>query len=197
MIVPRRRGAAGGAGVPAPPGIRVGCGADVHPLAPGRRLVLGGVEIPHPLGLSGHSDADVLAHAVCDALLGALGLPDMGARFPDTDEHNRGRSSLAFLRDVMGEVRSRGLGILNLDTVVLADAPRLQPYVEAMRRSLASALGCADASVGVKAKRCEGIGAIGRGEGMMAQAVVLLGPTAAARSARASGAPAARPRRRS
>ena len=154
------------------------------------------MEIPHSTGLAGHSDADVLAHAICDALLGALGLPDMGARFPDTDERHRGRSSLVFLREVMAEVRGRGFGILNLDTVLLAEAPPLQPHAEAMRRSLAGALGCAEASIGIKAKRCEGLGALGRGEGMMAQAVVLLGPAAPTRPATPSARRAARRRRR-
>ena len=177
--------------VPPAPGLRIGCGADVHPLAAGRRLVLGGIAIAHERGLSGHSDADVLAHAICDALLGALGDPDMGARFPDTDEAHRGRSSLEFLREVMRDVRARGYAIVNLDAVVLAEAPRLQPHLEAMRAALAEALGCPAASVGVKAKRCEGIGAIGRKEGIAAQAVVLIGPAAPARGA-AVGARAAR-----
>lgn len=154
--------------------LRVGCGADVHPLAPGRRLVLGGVEVPHERGLRGHSDADVLSHAVCDALLGALGLPDMGTRFPDTDPRLRGRSSLLFLEEVMAEARARGFEIVNVDTVVLAEAPRLQLHLDAMRERLASALGCPRARIGIKAKRCEGLGAVGRREGIMAQAVVLL-----------------------
>lgn len=156
------------------PRLRIGCGADAHPLRPGRRLVLGGVEIPHPRGLAGHSDADVLAHAICDALLGALGLPDMGARFPDSDESLRGRSSLLFLQDVMKEARSRGFEIVNVDAVVLAEAPRLQPHLEAMRASLARALGVSPARVGLKAKRLEGLGAVGRQEGIMAEAVALL-----------------------
>ena len=175
MIESRRKRTTRGA--PAA-GLRVGCGADVHPLAPGRRLVLGGVEIPHARGLGGHSDADVLAHAICDALLGALGLPDMGVRFPDTDERLRGRSSLLFLEEVMADARARGFEILNVDSVVLAEAPRLQPHLQAMRGRLATALGCPGERVGVKAKRCEGLGAVGRREGIMAQAVVLLGPAA-------------------
>jgi 2-C-methyl-D-erythritol 2,4-cyclodiphosphate synthase len=156
--------------------LRIGCGADMHPLARGRRLVVGGVKIEHDRGLVGHSDADVLSHAVCDAVLGALGLPDMGQRFPDTDPSLRGRSSLHFLGDVMVEARSRGFEIVNIDAVVLAEAPRLQPHLAGMRRKIASALGCDPAVVGLKAKRCEGLGAVGRKEGMMAQAVVLLGP---------------------
>lgn len=155
-------------------GLRIGCGADAHPLQPGRRLVLGGIEIPHSVGLAGHSDADVLSHALCDALLGALGLPDMGTRFPDSDERLKGRSSLFFLEDVMQEVRRRGFEIVNVDTVILAEAPRLQPHVETIRASLARALGVPPTSVGLKAKRLEGLGAVGRREGMMAQAVALL-----------------------
>ena len=169
-----RLGAAG----PERPLLRVGIGADAHPLRPGRRLVLGGVEIQHPSGLAGHSDADVLSHAVCDALLGALGLEDMGARFPDSDETLRGRPSLWFLEEVMREARSRGFEIVNVDAVILAEAPRLQPHLPAMRRALAAALGVPLDSVSVKAKRLEGLGAVGRREGIMAQAVALLaGPT--------------------
>lgn len=186
----RRKSPHRGGGRPLP-AFRIGCGADVHPLAPGRRLVLGGVEIAHRAGLAGHSDADVLAHALCDALLGALGLPDMGTRFPDTDERLRGRSSLWFLKEVMAEVRTAGYAIVNLDSVVLAEAPRLGPHIEAMRRVLAGTLGCAPSCVGIKAKSCEGIGSVGRGEGIVAQAVVLLGravrPSRSARSRRAAG----------
>ncbi|MEK7283766.1 MAG: 2-C-methyl-D-erythritol 2,4-cyclodiphosphate synthase [Acidobacteriota bacterium] len=156
------------------PRLRVGCGLDAHALLPGRRLVLGGVEIPHSRGLAGHSDADVLSHAICDALLGALGLPDMGARFPDTDESLRGRSSLFFLQDVMKEARARGFEIVNVDAVVLAEAPRLQRHLETIRASVASALEVAPSRVGLKAKRLEGLGAVGRQEGIMAQAVALL-----------------------
>ena len=156
------------------PRLRVGCGADAHPLRPGRRLVLGGVEIPHPRGLSGHSDADVLAHAVCDALLGALGLEDMGARFPAADERLRGRSSLWFLEEVMRDARSRGFDVVNVDAVILAEAPRLQAHLGSMRQAIAGALGVGVDRVSVKAKRMEGLGAVGRQEGIMAQAVALL-----------------------
>jgi len=157
------------------PLLRIGCGADAHPLRPGRRLVLGGVEIPHPHGLAGHSDADVVSHAICDAILGALGLPDLGVRFPDNDESLRGRSSLWFLQDIMQEARARGFEIVNVDAVVLAESPRLQPHLVTMRRALAGALGVPEESVGLKAKRLEGLGALGRGEGIMVQAVALLG----------------------
>ncbi len=148
----------------APPSLRVGCGADAHPLRPG----------PHPLGLSGHSDADVLSHAVCDALLGAAGLPDLGTRYPATEEAHRGRPGLWFLQDVMRAVRDSGYEIVNLDSIVLADAPRLQPHVESMRAAMAGALGIPKDRVSLKAKRLEGLGAIGRQEGIMAQAVALL-----------------------
>ena len=160
------------AGLEAP--FRVGCGFDIHPFVPRRRLVLGGVRLKSGMGLRGHSDADVLAHAVCDALLGAMGLPDMGIRFPASDPALAGRSSLIFLRDVMREARRRGFRVGNLDAVLLAETPRLRPHVQAMRRKLARALGCSAADVSVKAKRAEGLGAIGRREGMAAQAVVLL-----------------------
>ncbi|MFQ5877335.1 MAG: 2-C-methyl-D-erythritol 2,4-cyclodiphosphate synthase [Acidobacteriota bacterium] len=176
--------------------MRVGCGVDVHPLAAGRRLVLGGVEIPHERGLLGHSDADALSHAICDALLGALGLPDMGVRFPDTDESLRDRSSLLFLEEVGREVRRHGYALLNLDTTVLAESPRLQPHLPGMRERIASALGCPVEAVGIKAKRFEGVGAIGRREGVMAQAVVLLGRSPArAVAASRPGRVAARARR--
>ena len=154
--------------------VRVGIGADAHPLKPGRRLVLGGVEIPHPRGLAGHSDADVLSHAVCDALLGAAGLDDMGVRFPEGDPRYLGRSSLWFLEEVMREIRSRGFRLVNVDAVLLAEAPRLQPHLGAMRAALAEALGVDIRSVSVKAKRLEGLGAVGRQEGIAAQAVALL-----------------------
>jgi len=168
-----------GAAAAAIPPLRVGCGADAHPLRPGRRLVLGGVEVPHTRGLAGHSDADVLSHAVCDALLGAAGLPDMGTRFPADDPRHLGRSSLEFLEEVMREVRALGFEIVNLDSVVLAEAPRLGPHIGQMRATLAAALGVAGDRVSVKAKRLEGLGAVGRREGIMAQAVVLLAGSSA------------------
>lgn len=175
--------------------LRIGLGTDLHALAPGRRLILGGVDIPHAQGLVGHSDADVLAHAVCDAILGALGLPDMGMRFPAADERNRGRSSLEFIEEVAAEARARGYAVSAIDTVILAEAPRLGPHLEAMRLRLAHATGCAPDRVGVKAKRAEGIGAIGRHAGIMAQAVALLqavAPVAPGPKRRARGAGAAR-----
>jgi len=136
--------------------------------------VLGGVEIPFSRGLSGHSDADVLSHAVCDALLGALALDDMGTRFPDSDASLRGRSSLWFLQEVAREVRGLGYEIVNVDAVILAEAPRLQPHIAAMRQTMAQALAIGIDRVSVKAKRLEGLGAVGRQEGIMAQAIALL-----------------------
>ncbi len=173
-----RRRAGTGPGAPIP--FRVGCGTDAHPLGPGRRLVLGGVTIDHDRGLVGHSDADVLAHAVCDAVLGALGLPDLGTRFPDSDPRNRDRSSLTFLEATGREMRRLGFAVANIDAVVLAEAPVLAPHLAAMRGRLAGALGCPPSAIGVKAKRCEGLGAIGRREGMVAQAVALLARVGAA-----------------
>jgi 2-C-methyl-D-erythritol 2,4-cyclodiphosphate synthase len=162
---------------------RIGLGCDRHPFATGRRLVLGGVRIQASRGLAGHSDADVLAHAVCDALLGALGMSDMGVRFPATDRRHRGRASLEFVKDAMRDVRRRGYTVGNLDAVLLAETPALANRLGGMRRNLAKALGCAPAAVSLKAKRGEGLGWIGRSEGIAAQAVVLLlpAPTAARR----------------
>ena len=160
---------------------RIGLGVDRHPFDRSRRLTLGGVPIAGAPGLRGHSDADVLSHAVCDALLGALGLPDMGMRFKDTDRRWRGRSSLFFVRDAMREARRRGMVVGNLDAVLLAETPRLAPHVAAMRRSLAGALGCDAGAVSIKPKRGEGMGFVGRGEGMEAQVVVLLVPARSGR----------------
>jgi 2-C-methyl-D-erythritol 2,4-cyclodiphosphate synthase len=186
-----------GAGADFP--FRVGCGTDLHPLGAGRRLVLGGVTIEHDRGLVGHSDADVLAHAVCDAVLGALGLPDLGTRCPDSDERNRDRSSLTFLEAAGREMRRLGFAVANIDAVVLAEEPSLAPHLETMRTRLAAALGCRPSAIGVKAKRCEGVGAIGRREGMLAQAVALLarvggrsGGRAGGRGGRPAGGPAGR-----
>jgi 2-C-methyl-D-erythritol 2,4-cyclodiphosphate synthase len=173
---------------------RIGLGCDRHPFAAGRRLVLGGVRIPAARGLAGHSDADVLAHAVCDALLGALGMPDMGLRFPATDRRHRGRASLEFVNDAMRDVGRRGYTVGNLDAVLLAETPALADRLPAMRRNLAKALGCPPAAVSLKAKRGEGLGWIGRSEGIAAQAVVLLLPAPAAARPRRPGV--TRPRRR-
>ena len=154
---------------------RIGHGYDVHPFREGRKLVLGGVEITSPRGgLGGHSDADVLAHAVASALLGSLALGDLGTHFPDTDPRWRGASSLDLLHTVRGLVQERGWRVVNCDTTVIAQEPRLAPHVAAMRENLARALGVAVEDVSVKATTHEGLGALGRAEGIAAHAVVLI-----------------------
>lgn len=154
--------------------IRVGQGWDVHALAPGRRLVIGGVEIPHGFGLLGHSDADVLLHAIIDALLGAAALGDIGRHFPDTDARFRGADSLALLGETVARVRAAGFAVGNLDATVIAQAPRLAPHIPAMVARIAATLGIPADRVNVKAKTSERLGHVGRGEGIEAQAVVLL-----------------------
>jgi 2-C-methyl-D-erythritol 2,4-cyclodiphosphate synthase len=153
---------------------RVGLGFDVHPLVEGRPLVLGGIEVPAERGLAGHSDADVLTHAVADALLGALALGDLGQHFPDSDPRYRGISSLRLLGEVVERVRGHGGRIVNVDATVVADAPRLSGWLEAMRARLAETLGLAVDRVSVKAKRAERLGALGRQEGVAAMAVALV-----------------------
>jgi len=152
----------------------VGVGYDSHRLLAGRRLVIGGVEIPHELGLDGHSDADVLAHALTDALLGAAGLGDIGEHFPDTDERYRDADSIELLRAALRMVRERGLEPVNVDCTVVMQAPRLSPHRGAIRERLAGALGLAVERVNVKASTGEGIGFVGRGEGVAALAVASL-----------------------
>ena len=151
--------------------IRTGIGYDVHRLVAGRPLVLGGVAIEHALGLDGHSDADVLAHAVCDALLGAAAAGDIGQHFPDTDARWRGADSLDLLADVVRLLRERGVSVVNVDATVLAEAPRLSPHVAAMRERLSDTMGVDLSAVSVKATTTEGLGAIGRCEGIGALAV--------------------------
>jgi 2-C-methyl-D-erythritol 2,4-cyclodiphosphate synthase len=151
-----------------------GIGFDSHRLAEGRALVIGGVEIPHEMGLEGHSDADVLAHAVTDALLGAAGLGDIGEHFPDTDERWRGADSIELLEAVIALVRSSGLSLVNVDCTVVMQAPRLAPHREAIRARLAGALGLPTERVNVKASTGERIGFVGRGEGVAALAVASL-----------------------
>ncbi|HLE42752.1 MAG TPA: 2-C-methyl-D-erythritol 2,4-cyclodiphosphate synthase [Methylomirabilota bacterium] len=153
---------------------RVGLGFDVHPFASDRPLVLGGVEVPAERGLHGHSDADVLSHAVADALLGALALGDLGRHFPDSDPRFRGASSLALLAEVVARVRARGGRVVNVDATVVAEVPRLAPHLDAMRVRLAETLGVAGDRVSVKAKHAEGLGALGRQEGIAAMAVALV-----------------------
>jgi 2-C-methyl-D-erythritol 2,4-cyclodiphosphate synthase len=154
--------------------MRVGIGYDIHALEKGRKLVLGGVEIPHEKGLVGHSDGDALFHAVIDAVLGALGKGDIGELFPDTDMANRGASSARFAEKVAEIVRLNRLKIENIDTVVIAEAPKLAPYKEAIRLSVAKAFGIDPSRVGVKAKTNEGFGEIGRGEAIACHAVASL-----------------------
>jgi 2-C-methyl-D-erythritol 2,4-cyclodiphosphate synthase len=151
---------------------RVGFGFDLHPLVAGRPLVLGGVTVPSELGLGGHSDADVLAHAVGEALLGALALGDLGRHFPDSDPRYRGISSLVLLEAVMQLVRGRGGRLVNVDATVLAQAPKLAPMLPEMAKRLADTLGIDADAVSVKAKSPEGLGLLGRQEGMAAMAVV-------------------------
>jgi 2-C-methyl-D-erythritol 2,4-cyclodiphosphate synthase len=156
-------------------GQRVGLGYDVHPFGAGRPLILGGVSIDSDRGgLVGHSDADAVCHAIADAVLGALALGDLGKHFPDTDPRWRGASSIGILESVAAMAAERGARVANADVTVVAEAPRLAPYVEAMRERLAEALGVDRDRVSVKATRPEGLGALGDGSGLAALAVVLL-----------------------
>lgn len=154
--------------------LRIGQGFDVHAFAENRRLVLGGVEIPHPLGLAGHSDADVLAHAICDALLGAVGEGDIGRHFPDNDPRYRDADSMTLLQSVLDTVTADGWRIVNVDATVIAQEPRLEPFISRMRERLASVLDIAPAQVNIKATTTEHLGFTGRKEGIAAQAVALL-----------------------
>jgi 2-C-methyl-D-erythritol 2,4-cyclodiphosphate synthase len=152
----------------------VGTGFDAHRLVDGRPLMLGGVHVAYPRGLEGHSDGDCLLHAVCDAILGALGEGDMGRHFPSTDARWKGVASLRFLEDVAGLLRERGYALSNLDATVIAQAPALASHLDAMRDRIAQALAAPVEAVSVKAKSTDGLGALGRSEGIAAQAVVLL-----------------------
>ena len=154
--------------------LRIGLGTDVHALAEGRRLILGGVDIPHERGLLGHSDADVLAHAVSDALLGAARAGDIGKLFPDTDPAYAGADSMRLLAEVAAHVRSLGFEIVDVDSVVTAQAPKLSPHRDAMRKNLADAMGIPVENVGVKATTSEWLGYEGREEGITAQPVAVL-----------------------
>jgi 2-C-methyl-D-erythritol 2,4-cyclodiphosphate synthase len=153
---------------------RIGQGFDFHPLVAGRRLVLGGVEIPHDKGLSGHSDADVAAHAVSNAILGAIGEGDLGRRFSDSDPRYAGADSIRLLAEVWDAAKQRGWHLGNADLTIFAQAPKLGPFLDAMRERIATALGADNSIVNVKASNPEGLGALGRGEGMSAAAVVML-----------------------
>lgn len=154
--------------------IRVGEGWDVHQLVAGRKLVLGGIEIPHATGLLGHSDADVLLHAITDALLGGAGLGDIGRHFPDTDAQFRGADSSVLLAEAARRVRAAGWQIGNIDSTVIAQAPKLAPHIPAMCARIAAALEVAPAQVNVKAKTAEKLGPVGEGRAMEARAVALL-----------------------
>jgi 2-C-methyl-D-erythritol 2,4-cyclodiphosphate synthase len=155
-------------------GFRIGQGFDVHALVPGRRLVLGGVEIPYERGLLGHSDADVLAHAVTDALLGAAGLGDIGRHFPDTDARFAGADSLVLLAEAVRRVREAGYSVGNVDATIVAQAPRMAPHIDEMNARLARAIGIGVGQVNVKARTTERLGFEGRSEGISAHAVALL-----------------------
>jgi 2-C-methyl-D-erythritol 2,4-cyclodiphosphate synthase len=154
--------------------IRIGNGYDIHRLVEGRPLILGGVKIPHVMGLLGHSDADVLTHAITDALLGALSLGDIGTYFPPSDPQWAGADSLKLLDQVYQMVRDRGWAIVNIDSVVIAERPKLKPHIAAIRSTLAAALSLAPDQVGVKATTNEQLGPTGREEGIAAHAVVLI-----------------------
>ena len=154
--------------------IRIGHGYDAHPLVEGRDLVLGGVRIDHPLGLKGHSDADALIHAICDACLGAAGLGDLGRHFPDSEAQYKGIDSRKLLRGVLQRIQQEGWRVANVDSTIVAQAPRLAPHLSAMRENLAADLAVDASRVNVKATSPEKLGALGREEGIAAYAVVLL-----------------------
>ncbi|MBI2311056.1 MAG: 2-C-methyl-D-erythritol 2,4-cyclodiphosphate synthase [Betaproteobacteria bacterium] len=157
--------------------MRIGQGFDVHALAAGRRLIIGGVAIPHDRGLAGHSDADVLLHAVCDALIGAAGQGDIGRHFPDTEARYRDIDSRQLLRQVGQLVAELGYRVVNIDATVIAQAPRLAPFIPAMVKNIAQDLGLDATAINVKAKTAEKLGALGRGEGIAAEAVCLIART--------------------
>lgn len=153
---------------------RIGHGFDVHAFAEHRKLMIGGVEIAHPLGLAGHSDADVLLHAICDALLGAAGLGDIGRHFPDTDPRYGGIDSRQLLREVAHLLKERTYRVVNVDSTIIAQAPRMAPHIAGMRANIAEDLGVDPALINVKATTTEKLGFTGRGEGIAAEAVCLL-----------------------
>jgi 2-C-methyl-D-erythritol 2,4-cyclodiphosphate synthase len=167
--------------------IRCGIGYDVHRLVEGRKLILGGVEIAHTRGLEGHSDADVLSHAITDALLGAIGAGDIGQHFPNTDESIRGISSVEILKHVHQLLAEKKARVLNIDTTVIAEEPKLGPHIASIRKILADAIGVSDSNVSVKATTNEKLGAIGRGEGIAAMAVATVEMVGRDRRARRKG----------
>ncbi len=154
--------------------MRIGHGYDVHKLVEGRRLILGGVDIPYEKGLLGHSDADVLLHAISDSLLGAAAMGDIGKLFPDNDPAFEGADSLVLLKEVYGRVQEKGYNLINLDATVLAQRPKLRPYIDTMRENIASALGVDAECVSVKATTEEGLGFTGEGKGIAAHCVCLI-----------------------
>jgi 2-C-methyl-D-erythritol 2,4-cyclodiphosphate synthase len=156
--------------------MRIGMGYDVHRLVPERRLVIGGVTIPYEKGLLGHSDADVLLHAICDALLGAAGLGDIGGHFPDTDPAYRDIDSMKLLQSTYAMVREEGWRLVNIDATIFAQAPKMAPYRRRMAANIARALGADQTRINIKATTTEGLGLIGRGEGIAAAGAVLLAP---------------------
>mgnify|MGYP000875754597 CR=1 FL=1 len=153
---------------------RIGNGYDVHKLVEGRKLILAGIEIPHHLGLLGHSDADVLVHAIMDGLLGALALGDIGKHFPDTDEKYKGISSMELLKEVSKLIKNKGYEVVNIDSIVAAERPKLKPYIEQMRKNVAEILEISIEDVSIKATTEERLGFTGREEGIKSYAVVLL-----------------------
>lgn len=154
--------------------MRIGQGFDVHPLVAGRKLIIGGVEIPYHKGLEGHSDADVLLHAICDALLGAAGLGDIGRHYPDSDAAFAGADSRSLLRDVAQKLDAKKLKVVNIDATILAQAPRMAPHMPRMVANISADLGIEPAAVNIKATTTENLGFVGRLEGIAAQAVALL-----------------------
>ncbi len=157
--------------------MRIGFGYDVHRLVEGRRLIIGGVEIPFPKGLLGHSDADVLLHSVCDAILGAIGEGDIGRHFPDTDTAYKDISSLKLLAKVSGLLKDRGYTICNIDSTIIAEKPRLAEHFPQMKKNIAATIGCDESQVNIKATTSEGLGFAGIGKGMAAYACVLVKKT--------------------
>ncbi len=157
--------------------MRIGQGFDVHALVAGRKLIIGGVTIPHERGLDGHSDADVLLHAICDALIGAAGLGDIGRHFPDTDARYKNIDSRELLRATMQLLRGHGYAVGNVDATIIAQAPKMAPHIPAMCANIAADLGVAAGCVNIKAKTAENLGLVGRGEGIVAEAVVLIDHT--------------------
>ncbi len=155
--------------------MRIGMGYDVHKLVSGRKLVLGGIEIPFEKGLLGHSDADVLVHALCDAILGAAGLGDIGMHFPDTDPEFKNIYSMKLLARTYEMIKSNGFSIMNVDCTVLAEAPKLLPYKDAMREKIAQTIHSAPECVNIKATTTEGLGIIGEGQGIGAMCIALIG----------------------